>query len=53
MYEITWAESTNYRIPALGFRGTPVGIDCRKVVEHRHRPRRQHRYRPLASPAWA
>jgi Protein of unknown function (DUF1116) len=32
MYEITWAESTNYRIPALGFRGTPVGIDCRKVV---------------------
>jgi hypothetical protein len=32
MYEITWAESTNYRIPALGFRGSPVGIDCRKVV---------------------
>jgi hypothetical protein len=33
MYDITWAESTNYRIPALGYRGTPVGIDCRKVVE--------------------
>jgi Protein of unknown function (DUF1116) len=32
MYEITWAESTNYRLPALGFRGSPVGIDCRKVV---------------------
>jgi Protein of unknown function (DUF1116) len=33
MYEITWAESVNYRIPALGYRGTPLGIDCRKVVE--------------------
>jgi Protein of unknown function (DUF1116) len=32
MYEITWAESINYRLPALGFRGSPVGIDCRKVV---------------------
>jgi hypothetical protein len=32
MYEITWAESLNYRIPALGFRGSPLGIDCRKVV---------------------
>jgi hypothetical protein len=32
MYEITWTESVNYRIPALGFRGTPLGIDCRKVV---------------------
>jgi Protein of unknown function (DUF1116) len=33
MYEITWSESVNYRIPALGYRGTPLGIDCRKVVE--------------------
>ncbi len=33
MYEITWSESVNYRIPALGFRGTPLGIDCHKVVE--------------------
>jgi hypothetical protein len=33
MYDITWAESTNYRIPALGYRGAPLGIDCRKVVE--------------------
>jgi uncharacterized protein DUF1116 len=32
MYDITWAESEHYRIPALGYRGTPVGIDCRKVV---------------------
>jgi hypothetical protein len=32
MYEITWAESVNYRIPALGFRGSPLGIDCCKVV---------------------
>jgi Protein of unknown function (DUF1116) len=33
MYHITWAESVNYRIPALGYRGVPLGIDCRKVVE--------------------
>jgi hypothetical protein len=33
MYEITWTESANYRIPALGYRGSPLGIDCRKVVQ--------------------
>jgi uncharacterized protein DUF1116 len=33
MYEITCAESANYRIPTLGFRGAPLGIDCRKVVQ--------------------
>jgi len=33
MYEITNAESEAYRIPALDFRGTPTGIDVRKVVE--------------------
>jgi hypothetical protein len=33
MYDITWAESTNYRIPALGYRGAPLGIDCRKVID--------------------
>jgi hypothetical protein len=33
MYEITWSESVNYRIPALGYRGSPLGIDCRKVLE--------------------
>src|SRR5919205_1341487 len=32
MYDITWAESVNYRIPALGYRGVPLGIDCRKVL---------------------
>jgi hypothetical protein len=32
MYEITWSESVNYRVPALGYRGSPLGIDCRKVV---------------------
>jgi hypothetical protein len=33
MYEITVAEHAHFTIPALGFRGTPVGIDLRKVVE--------------------
>jgi hypothetical protein len=33
MYDITWGESENYRIPVLGFRGAPLGIDCRKVLE--------------------
>jgi hypothetical protein len=32
MYEIAWAENAAFRIPALGFRGTPTGIDCREVV---------------------
>jgi hypothetical protein len=33
MYEITLAEHAAFKIPALDFRGTPVGIDIRKVVE--------------------
>ncbi len=33
MYDITVAESQAYQIPALDFRGTPTGIDIRKVVE--------------------
>ena len=33
MYEITAGEHPHWTIPALGFRGTPVGIDIRKVVE--------------------
>jgi len=33
MYEITWGESDHYQVPALGFRGTPLGIDCRAVVQ--------------------
>ena len=38
MYEITVAEHTAFTIPALGFRGTPVGVDIRKVVELGLRP---------------
>jgi len=33
MYEITAAEHTHFTIPVLDFRGTPTGIDIRKVVE--------------------
>jgi len=33
MYEITAGESRMYQIPSLDFRGTPTGIDVRKVVE--------------------
>jgi hypothetical protein len=33
MAEICLAEHTHFRIPALGDRGAPVGIDIRKVVE--------------------
>ncbi|HBL31436.1 MAG TPA: hypothetical protein DD490_31815 [Acidobacteria bacterium] len=33
MYEITVAEHAHFTIPGLGFRGTPVGIDLRQVVE--------------------
>jgi hypothetical protein len=33
MYEITVAEHTHFTIPSLGFRGSPVGIDLRRVVE--------------------
>jgi hypothetical protein len=38
MYDIAWSESTAYQIPALGFRGTPLGIDCREVVHTRVLP---------------
>jgi hypothetical protein len=33
MYEITSAESKFFTMPSLDFRGTPTGIDVRKVVE--------------------
>ena len=33
MYEITVAEHTHYKIPFFGYRGVPVGIDVRRVVE--------------------
>ncbi|MFQ5420975.1 MAG: DUF1116 domain-containing protein [Anaerolineae bacterium] len=38
MYEITTTEHKFFTIPALGFRGTPVGVDIRKVVELGVRP---------------
>jgi hypothetical protein len=33
MYEITLAESPIHQVPVLDFRGTPTGIDVRRVVE--------------------
>jgi len=33
MYEITAGESNAFQIPSLNFRGTPTGIDVRKVIE--------------------
>ena len=39
MYEITAAEHKHFTIPALDFRGTPTGIDIRKVVEKGITPR--------------
>jgi hypothetical protein len=38
MYDIAWSESRSYQIPALGFRGTPTGIDSREVVHTRVLP---------------
>lgn len=32
MYRITHGESSTYRIPNFAFRGTPSGIDARKVI---------------------
>lgn len=39
MYEITCAEHKYFNIPCFDFRGTPVGIDIRKVVEKNLLPR--------------
>ncbi len=39
MYEITVTEHKSFNIPALDFRGTPTGIDIRKVVETGITPR--------------
>lgn len=33
MYEICYSENIHYTIPNLDFRGTPTGIDIRKVIE--------------------
>ena len=38
MYEICSAEHSAFTIPALGFRGTPTGVDIRKVVQLGIRP---------------
>lgn len=32
MYDITVGENPDYRIPLFGFRGTPTGVDIRKVL---------------------
>jgi hypothetical protein len=39
MYEITAAEHKYFTIPQLDFRGTPTGIDIRRVVERGITPR--------------
>jgi len=39
MYEITFAEHKYFTMPPLDFRGTPTGIDIRKVVEKGITPR--------------
>lgn len=38
MYEITLEENPNHQVPALDFRGSPTGIDVRRVVETGIRP---------------
>ncbi len=38
MYTITVAENTAYGLPPLNFRGTPTGIDIRRVIERDERP---------------
>ena len=42
MYEITYAEHKQFTIPFLDFRGTPTGVDIRKVVENQNRPAGQY-----------
>jgi hypothetical protein len=38
LYSITLAEHPQFAIPALGFRGTPVGIDLVEVIRQRRTP---------------
>lgn len=38
MYEITAGENNMFKLPNLNFRGTPTGIDFRKVIETGIRP---------------
>jgi hypothetical protein len=37
-YNISIGEHPHYKVPALGFRGIPVGVDARKVVETKTLP---------------
>ena len=37
-YRISLGEHPHYRIPALDFRGIPVGVDARKVIESKTLP---------------
>ncbi|PKO19269.1 MAG: hypothetical protein CVU39_01575 [Chloroflexi bacterium HGW-Chloroflexi-10] len=39
MYQITFGEHKHFTIPFLDFRGTPTGVDIRKVVELSMTPR--------------
>jgi Protein of unknown function (DUF1116) len=39
MYEISWSESEAFQLPALGFRGAPLGIDARAVAQTGTLPR--------------
>jgi len=39
MYQITFGEHKHFTIPFLDFRGTPTGVDLRKVVETNMTPR--------------
>jgi hypothetical protein len=38
LYRITVGENPDYLIPALGYRGTPTGIDVFKVLESKVLP---------------
>lgn len=38
MYDITIGEESQYRLPTLNFRGSPIGIDIRQVVRQRLLP---------------
>lgn len=38
MYDITVGEESQYQLPTLNFRGSPLGIDIRQVVRQRLRP---------------
>ncbi|HPG41114.1 MAG TPA: DUF1116 domain-containing protein [bacterium] len=38
MYDITYSENQNFKIPQFGLKGTPTGIDILKVVETKITP---------------